>query len=244
MKLASKLASNVSKHFPVLVLIPEDQVYLSQQCLDIRVHDFMVMPISSQLFCQKVTATNHWLSHYQRYNNSFDQQLNLSVRDELTRLYNRRYMNRLLNRLIEQAHNQKQNFSLCIVDIDHFKQFNDTYGHLIGDELLRQLARLMELRIRRHDSIGRWGGEEFIIVFADISQSLSIILAERICRYVAEHDFEISELDQALRITVSIGVSSFQRSDNSEQLISCADKALYIAKDQGRNRVIRHSLAS
>lgn len=238
MKLASRLSSNFGKHSPVLVLIPPDHPQYLMQCVEIRVHDFVVLPIVPALFDLKIAAMQRWVQQYDRYNSSVEQQLSLSVRDELTGLYNRRYINRLLSRLAEQAGNQSRSFSVCMMDVDHFKNFNDTYGHHAGDSILSQLAYQMELRVRRHDNVGRWGGEEFIVVFADVTENLGVILAERIRGYIAENRFTDPALTEDLRITISIGVAHYRIGESPESLIDRADKALYQAKLAGRNCVI------
>ncbi len=237
MKLASRLSSNVGKYAPVMVLIPEDKPQLAIQCIEIRAHDFILLPINHALFCLKIAAMQRWSAEYNRHNSSVEQQLSLSIRDELTSLYNRRYLNRLLLRMSEQATSQRQKFSLCIIDVDHFKKFNDTYGHAVGDSILCQLAYQMELRVRRHDNVGRWGGEEFVIIFADVTESLGVILAERIRSYIAESNFTDPSLKETLNIAVSIGVAHCRVGETPEQLIDRADKALYQAKLTGRNRV-------
>ena len=238
MKLASRLSSNFGKHSPVLVLIPQDQPHILMQCIEIRVHDFIVLPVVTALLGFKISIMQRWVQEYNCYNSSVDQQLTLSVRDELTGLYNRRYLNRLLARMTEQAEHQLRKFSICIIDVDHFKKFNDTYGHAVGDTILRQLAYQMELRVRRHDNVGRWGGEEFIIIFADVTESLGAILADRIRDHIAEYNFTDSSIQQALNITISIGVAHCRPQETPEELINRADRALYQAKLAGRNCVI------
>ncbi len=238
MKLASRLSSNVGQNAPVMVLIPEDQPQLAIQCIEMRTHDFVLFPIIPDFLRLKIATTQRWSDEYKRYNTSVDQQLSLSVRDELTGLYNRRYLNRLLARMSEETNGQRQRFSLCMIDVDHFKRLNDSYGHQVGDQILCQLAYQIELRVRRHDNVGRWGGEEFIIVFADVTEKLGEILAERIRQHIAEYSFVDASLEEALNLTISIGVAHHRVGESFNELVDRADKAMYKAKFSGRNCVV------
>lgn len=166
-------------------------------------------------------------------NDALDQ---LSKTDKLTTLNNRLFLDAELTQRItvanESLRSSDHTFSLLLLDIDHFKQVNDTYGHLIGDEVLIQLSALLRNILRPIDVIGRWGGEEFLIIIADSNFCIGMNVAEKIRSAVASHAFSID-----LQLTCSIGVSHFQPSDSSHSLISRVDRALYLAKNHGRNRI-------
>ena len=238
MKLASQLSNDVAQHYPVMVLVPPENTQVAMQCVEIRAHSFGFLPLVMPLFDFKIATMRRWMEEYNRYDSSVEQQLKLSVRDELTNLYNRRYLNRLLERMSEQAENQQQKFSICLIDVDHFKQFNDTYGHAVGDTILSQLADQLELQIRRHDHIGRWGGEEFLLIFSDVTESISLILADRMRKHIAKYDFAHPDLEQALKVTISVGVAHYRTGETPYQLIDRADQVLYKAKSSGRNVVV------
>ncbi|UQB42134.1 diguanylate cyclase [Thiomicrospira microaerophila] len=150
--------------------------------------------------------------------------------DKLTGLYNRHYTDRLLAFCIEQAEGFAQTFSVLLIDVDLFKRVNDQYGHLIGDKLLMQVSERLQMHLRKDDSIGRWGGEEFLIICPQLNAQDASLLAERICCQIASKPF-----DRVGQQTLSIGVTSYRVGDDFDHLISRADSALYQAKKQGRN---------
>ena len=146
---------------------------------------------------------------------------------------------------IERATRYKRDLSLFILDLDHFKQVNDTFGHQIGDEILVHVSKLMQDFGRKTDYIGRFGGEEFVIVLPETTLSEAIAIADRLRIEIEESPFERDEGSDPIIITASLGVSSFpQHGTSSDQLMESADKALYVAKKGGRNRVISASGAS
>jgi diguanylate cyclase (GGDEF)-like protein len=163
--------------------------------------------------------------------------VDLSVRDALTGALNRRELERLLNTEIARANRYQRSFCLLIIDFDHFKLINDTYGHPAGDAVLRSVARLLQKSIRPSDHFARYGGEEFVILLPETAAAGMVQAAERIRALVANHPIEISEM-QTVAVSVSVGVSAFpQHGTSPEALIAAADKALYAAKRSGRNRV-------
>jgi two-component system cell cycle response regulator len=167
----------------------------------------------------------------------------LSTRDGLTGLYNYREFHRQTTEEVERCRRYGRTFSLLMLDIDHFKAINDTYGHLAGDDALRALAAAIQREVRPTDVIARYGGEEFVMVLPETSGSGALALAERLCRGVAEHTISLSK-DQTLSLSVSIGVAAYpEDADSVHKLLSAADQALYVAKSEGRNRACRWSPA-
>ncbi len=156
--------------------------------------------------------------------------------DSLTGLYNRRAIFSKLYELINLANRYKEDFSLIMLDIDHFKKVNDTYGHLTGDEVLEKLATLICRNIRETDIVGRYGGEEFIIILPKTNLSSAWIVAERI-RSIIEKAEMRDAADNIFSITVSQGLAGWERGEDAMSLIARADEALYKAKQKGRNRV-------
>lgn len=160
-----------------------------------------------------------------------------AVRDALTGLYNRRYLDEALGRELVRASRRQRQVGVILADIDHFKQFNDTYGHSGGDTLLQQFARLMQSLVREEDLVCRYGGEEFLIILPDVdvellrSRAESLLEATRLLRVHVEGE----ELG---RITVSAGLAlSSDRSATAASVITAADRALYNAKTTGRDRI-------
>ena len=153
--------------------------------------------------------------------------------DALTKIYNRRRFLELLERGIKSSLQLKNELCLVFFDIDHFKQINDTYGHNIGDEVLKGLASLVSATIRHSDIFARWGGEEFLILLESTALENGARTAEKIRKVIMEHEFPAVK-----QVACSFGVTSFCPGESGETFISRADSALYRAKESGRNRVV------
>jgi two-component system cell cycle response regulator len=160
----------------------------------------------------------------------------LTTIDGLTQISNKRYFMETLEREIARGHRYQRSLSLVMFDLDHFKNINDTYGHLAGDYVLKQLASAVKLKIRREDLFARYGGEEFAIVLPEIALPTAMTFAEKIRQLVERHEFRFEKT--AINVTISIGVGSTdERETKSETLIKRADEFLYAAKAAGRNQV-------
>jgi len=161
----------------------------------------------------------------------------LTTVDGLTQVYNKRYFMENLERELSRSSRYGRNLSLLIFDIDHFKNINDTYGHLAGDYVLKQMAKTISQNIRREDFMARYGGEEFAIILPEIDRQNSMIMAEKVRKLVADFDFVFE--DAKIPTTVSVGVATADDSlSEPMELIKIADANLYQAKKQGRNRVV------
>jgi diguanylate cyclase (GGDEF)-like protein len=161
----------------------------------------------------------------------------LSITDSLTGLYNRSHLMGMLAGEVARSRRHNRAFTLLIMDIDHFKNFNDTYGHLAGDEALRRTGLLLKESIRSCDYAARYGGEEFILILPETGAEAGVEMAERIRNQIAER--EMGSDGNPLKVTVSVGVASFPRDgEDSHSLMKRADAALYEAKRKGRNRVV------
>ncbi len=157
----------------------------------------------------------------------------MATRDELTGLYNRRHMNELIVHAVKHMERSGQVFSLCIIDLDHFKRINDTHGHGVGDEVLRSFARMARQTLRETDSLARWGGEEFLLLLPETNNDQGLIGIQRIRSRLQE--LVIAQALPDLRITFSAGLTEFRVDDSAEQALERADQALYSAKAAGRN---------
>jgi diguanylate cyclase (GGDEF)-like protein len=163
----------------------------------------------------------------------------LSTHDSLTGLLNYRELHRQLADEAERSLRYGRPFALFMLDVDHFKGINDTYGHLAGDRALRALAALIRGEVRPTDLVARYGGEEFVLVLPETAGPGAMTLAERLRARVASYALAVAA-DHTISVTVSIGVASYPDGANSVQkLLSAADQALYAAKSAGRNRVCR-----
>ena len=156
----------------------------------------------------------------------------LATRDTLTEIYNRYSLNKEIDINIKKYERYEDTFSLLMLDIDHFKNVNDTYGHDVGDLVLKELCFVIENLIRETDIFGRWGGEEFLLILPKTNKDEAISIATRIKNIIEEHKF-----DYISQVTVSIGVSVYNESIKKEIFFKDVDDALYQAKSTGRNRV-------
>lgn len=168
----------------------------------------------------------------------YQEKARLAVTDGLTGLYNHKYFHESLALELGRARRYAYPVSLLLLDIDHFKRYNDAYGHQAGDALLRQLALLFRKAARENDFVARYGGEEFAILLPQTDKREALVLAKRLCRKVERHRCEGEEVLPGGRLTVSLGLASFPEDvELAQDLIHMADQALYLAKNQGRNRV-------
>jgi diguanylate cyclase (GGDEF)-like protein len=171
----------------------------------------------------------------------------LALQDELTGLANRRAMEQLLMVEVSRALRHGRPLSILMADVDHFKSINDTYGHRAGDEVLRELARLLAENLRSIDKAARYGGEELLVVLPETPVAEATCVAERVRNAVAAHDFMVEQDEAAkaplcLHLTTSLGIASLpDDGDSPEKLVQTADRALYHPKHQGRNRVVAAS---
>jgi diguanylate cyclase (GGDEF)-like protein len=165
----------------------------------------------------------------------------LSVTDHLTKLYNRRYFSESIEREFEKAANQNENLCFLMIDADHFKKYNDTYGHLQGDAMLVSIARVLKKVTRRSgDLVFRMGGEEFAILLPNTAYKWALSFAEKVRLEIAEMKVPLINRTEETRTTVSIGIACIipRPGESSEILMKLADKNLYKAKETGRNRVV------
>lgn len=157
----------------------------------------------------------------------------LSITDELTSLYNRRYLPEILENEYSSFKRYGAPLSVAIFDIDRFKGINDTYGHLTGDEVLKTTSGILKQTTRDADTIGRYGGEEFLLIMPRTDTARALIVADRFRKKIAESRFS----DPGIQVSISGGVAGLTQGETIDQLVSRADKRLYRAKENGRNRI-------
>jgi diguanylate cyclase (GGDEF)-like protein len=173
------------------------------------------------------------LKHFQRFSSI----QNIAIYDTLTDLYNRRYFEERLGVEAQKSFYGGTSLSLVMVDIDHFKKVNDTFGHTEGDKVLCKISSLLKASVRKKDTVARYGGEEFFLILPEAGIEESYIIAERIRHLVENTGFDVGQAE--INLTVSSGISNFpaHQASSKEDLVKMADLALYDAKRGGRNRV-------
>lgn len=177
------------------------------------------------------------------YNLKLKEQLrNDSIRDALTGLFNRRYLDESLKQEIIRAKRNQQPLSIIMVDVDHFKKFNDTYGHDVGDMVLREVAKFLQGQVRESDIVCRYGGEEITLILMNTPLGIAKQRAENICSGVRELSLQ-NQGEILPSLTVSLGVAGFPLDGTTgEEILQKADRALYQAKKTGRDRVVLYQL--
>lgn len=168
----------------------------------------------------------------EKINANVNQLYQVATHDEKTGLHNHVFFKEVFGFELDKARRGKP-LSLVIIDIDFFKKVNDTFGHLIGDKILERMARVLEDTVRKYDVVARFGGEEFFIMLPNTCLTKAKVIAERLRRAVLKDKFLSKH-----KITISFGVSMFKEKDSFDRIAKRADKALYMAKKEGRNRVV------
>jgi diguanylate cyclase (GGDEF)-like protein len=236
--LAMMKARQEFQDVPVLILTGMDDRELKVKGLGQGASDYITKPFDPEELVARVKVhlkIKHLQDDLKRSNELL---LELSNTDYLTGLFNRRYLMESMDKELQRAARKNGCLSLILLDIDHFKSVNDTYGHVQGDVVLQKVSHQLQKELRGYDIAARYGGEEFIAVLPDASLKEAVFVAERIRCAVEELRFggDISQL----RLTVSLGVAEFQKPDCNhgvDAFIKLADDALYRAKANGRNRV-------
>lgn len=163
----------------------------------------------------------------------------ITLKDGLTGLYNQRYLKEMIDLELKRSRRHSRTFSILFCDIDYFKQFNDSNGHLLGDKALESFAQLIINRLRMTDFASRYGGEEFVLILPETDKQDAFVLANDIRKLTQDGEFDGQKSQPGGRLTVSIGISAFpDDGDSEDSLLTAADKALYRAKCNGRNQVI------
>ena len=161
----------------------------------------------------------------------------LSTRDDLTGLFNRRHFFDNLEKEVQRARRYRRVFSLILLDLDDFKGYNDTYGHLKGDEALKEIGRLLLASTRRADIVARFGGEEFVVLLPEINAQGALVVAEKIRTAVEQYPFAGRTTQAGGKMTVTLGLATYPTdSEDGLELVDLADRALYLGKQQGGNR--------
>jgi diguanylate cyclase (GGDEF)-like protein len=192
----------------------------------------------AQLLWVLALVAENQLNH--EYHN--DGLLRFAFTDYLTGLRTRGYFEQQLELEFKRAERKQQSFALLMLDLDHFKQLNDAYGHHAGDQVLRDVAALLLKDMREVDTVARYGGEEFVIILPETTRAGAIYVAERLRRTVEQSKFFAGSPTAVERLTISIGIAMYDEDAQFKRdLIECADAALYAAKSEGRNQVLLYS---
>lgn len=227
---------------PILAVVRQGDTRKLVRALDIGVNDYLTRPVDRNELTARVTTQMRRKRYVDQLRSSFQASLEMAVTDQLTGLYNRRYLASHLSAMFDRASWTDRPLATMILDIDHFKQINDTYGHDAGDKVLKEFADCISKSVRGIDLACRYGGEEFLVAMPDTDMAFAAIIAERLRHEIAGRKFIINGGRDSVEVTVSIGIASTENgpeNDTAQKLVKRADEALYEAKTGGRNRVIK-----
>lgn len=183
---------------------------------------------------QRLRANNETVSTNVMKRRQFER---AAMFDGLTGIHNRRWLDETLHRLVERHRGDGGDLCVSLIDIDHFKGFNDTYGHDAGDYVLTHVATLLTGNLRPTDLVARFGGEEFVIIFPDTELGDAVVAADRVRVVIAETEQEMPDGPELPRVTISMGVAQLRSGLEVAEFLKLADQAMYLAKERGRHRV-------
>ena len=240
LRFAAQLRSDeATRSLPILAIADFDERQKAVKALEIGVNDILARPIDPGELAARVRTQIRRKRYTDYLRSNLDHSLELAVTDQLTGLHNRRYMAGQLEALMRRANQGGEPVSLLVIDIDHFKKVNDSFGHDVGDEVLSEFAVRLASNVRAIDLPVRHGGEEFVVVMPDTDLEDARRIAERIRLHAAGAPFRVMGGQELLSVTISIGVAcSAGSEDTPTALLKRADEAVYEAKSRGRNRVI------
>ncbi|THV25546.1 PleD family two-component system response regulator [Peteryoungia ipomoeae] len=240
LRLCSQLRSlERTRMLPVLLVTEQGDEAMIIRALDLGVNDYIVRPVDPNELVARTLTQIRRKRYNDRLRNSVRQTIELAVTDGLTGLHNRRYLDTHLQTLFARAMARGKPLTICITDIDRFKQVNDRYGHDAGDEVLKEFSGRIRSTVRGADLACRYGGEEFVVVMPDTTAAVAQAVAERLRGMIEARPFQLRAGESPLMLTASIGIATLGPGIvTPEQLLKQADLALYEAKNQGRNRVV------
>jgi diguanylate cyclase (GGDEF)-like protein len=241
--IAAVKESEAGKDIPIIVIsASRTEVVDKIKGLNIGASDYVIKPFDGRELLARITVfirLQDLQSELKEKNALLEK---MSMTDELTGLYNRRYFYDHINMQIALAKRHTYAIACLLIDIDHFKNINDTYGHDVGDKVLKGAANVMKGKMRGGEVLARFGGEEFIVCLIKTSHDGAVSAAERMRKAVEDANLS-DDANNPFKVTISIGVALYpqQGLENSDDVIKAADKVLYCAKRAGRNRIAVYS---
>jgi len=226
-----------TRHLPIIVLVePGDEGRLLR-ALDMGVNDYIMRPVDRHELMARVRTQVKRKRYSDHLRNRLEESIEAAMIDSLTGLHNRRYMESHLRTLVTEASRSSRPLSVLMADIDHFKSVNDTYGHDVGDFVLKEFSTRFRRNTRGIDLACRFGGEEFMVIMPDTNMQRAYQVGERLRVAIAADPFQIRP-DLGIQVTASVGIATLESADDTpESVFRRADSALFAAKRRGRNRV-------
>ena len=222
---------------PVVLLTARTDTESRIEGLRIGADDYVCKPFDERELIARVDAMLRIKHMHDEVNAAKAKLAQLAVQDELTGLYNYRYLHTRMNEEFKRAERYRDPLACAMCDIDHFKEFNDRFGHDVGDAVLAEVAARLRGAVREIDVVARYGGEEFLLVLPSTHFSGALTVADRVWRAVREQPMNVGTVSHG--VTISVGVALYPSRDvrTKDQLLKAADRALYQAKEDGRDRI-------
>jgi len=239
LRFCSQVRSNeATRQAPILIMLDDGDTERLAKALDLGVNDYLVRPVNKDELTARARTQIRRKQFEDNLRRQYEKSLTAAVTDSLTGLYNRRYLETHFEELTRDLSSGGRPISLLIMDADHFKKVNDDHGHAAGDDVLRGIAQRVMGGVRGFDTPIRLGGEEFVVLMPNVDAKAAFGAANRLRAMIEAEPFEVSENGDTLPVTISIGVATGKAGETAlDALLEQADRALYAAKADGRNRV-------
>lgn len=239
LRLCSHLKSNErTRSIPIVMIGGEEDMPRIAHGLEIGAHDYILRPVDRNELLARVRTQVRRKRFQERLRSTYEISLSMALTDSLTGLYNRRYLEVHLEKLLLKNQESKKSLAVLLVDIDHFKQVNDKYGHTAGDEVLQIFSQRLLGNLRSFDLVARLGGEEFAVILPDVSEQRAWMVGERLRASISDVAFNVTG-HEGIAITTSIGAALIDHNQHTKhEVLERADKCLYEAKKGGRNAVV------
>lgn len=238
LRLASYLkCQEETRQVPIIILVNESRTQTMLKALELGINDYLLLPLDTNEMMARVKTQIRRKKYQDALRRSYEKSIADAIIDPLTGLYNRRFMDTHLENLAQQAGRHGKPFTMMLIDIDHFKPINDTYGSAVGDQVLQGIAQVMSKSIRTADLAARFGGEEFVVLLPETDLLSASTVTDRVRKMVEVSAINVNHDIHTLNITVSIGAAQLRPQEKWQDLLKRTDAALYQAKHNGRNQV-------
>jgi two-component system cell cycle response regulator len=229
-----------TRQLPILLLTSENEMTRAAKGLDLGANDYLVRPLDANELLARTRTQLRQKRHYRRMHENYERSMALALVDPLTGAFNRRYLEAHLSKLAARCRAGQKSLAILMIDLDHFKEVNDTHGHATGDHVLQEIVNRITLGLRPSDLVARMGGEEFAVIMPDSDLAAALNIAERLRKRIKETPIETPESTAPIAITISIGIAVMlpETGEDTHGVFKRADAALYEAKKAGRNRVV------